>query len=199
MDAQRAIFGIATMAAVLGAGCGTSPPTEFHVLGSDAREPVAAVPDQASVGVGPVALPGYLDRPQMVTRPSDTDLELAEFHHWAEPLRDNVARVLGDNLARLLGSDRVYAFPWELRRAPDYRVAIDISRFEATAGAAVLIARWTVVYGPDDQVVAVRRSELEAPVDASSYAAIARGLSTALGDLSREIAQAIATAQAGGG
>jgi uncharacterized lipoprotein YmbA len=166
------------------------------VLSSEAAEATVRLPDHTSVGIGPVALPGYLDRPQMVTRPAPTDLRVAEFNQWAEPLRESVVRALGDDLSALLDSDRVYAYPWEARHTPDYRVAVDVNRFEAAGDHAVLVARWTLVRGPEPQVVAVKRSEFDEAVDGSDYSAIARGLSSALARLSAEIAAAIEAAEA---
>ena len=61
--------------------------------------------------VGPVTLPGYLDRPQIVTRKGRDEIEPAEFDLWPEPLKSSVSRTLGENLATLLRTDRVAIFP----------------------------------------------------------------------------------------
>ena len=75
-----------------------------------------------SIGVGPVHLPRYLDRPQIITRTKGTDLKLAEFHHWAEPLADTFMRVVSENLSTLVPTDRVYLHPWGVGVDLDYKV-----------------------------------------------------------------------------
>jgi len=49
-------------------------------------------------GVGPVTLPPYLDRSQIVMSDRANELNLAEFDQWAESLQTNFTRVLGENL-----------------------------------------------------------------------------------------------------
>ena len=48
------------------------------------------------IGVGPVTVPDYLDRPQIATRSSSSSLQFSEFDRWAEPLEKNLMRVLAD-------------------------------------------------------------------------------------------------------
>ena len=87
---------------LLGLEACTSTPSRFYVLSSlSASETIAATAATQGpvIGVGPITLPKYLDRPQIVTRAGSNQLALAEFDRWAEPLQDNVARVLAENLA----------------------------------------------------------------------------------------------------
>ncbi|HEX5606452.1 MAG TPA: PqiC family protein, partial [Candidatus Binatia bacterium] len=65
-----------------------------------------------SLGIGPIKIPRYLDREQLVTRISQNRFAIAENDRWAEPLEENFSRVLSENLSILLQIDRVAAFPW---------------------------------------------------------------------------------------
>ncbi len=188
-------FPLGVLIALLVAGCGSSPPTNFYVLNDVAPDPTAGTASMISVGVGSVRLPAYADRPQIVTRESSTDLQLAEFHQWAEPLQDSVVRVLKDNLAKLLSTDHVFAFPSEAQ--PRYRVSVDLARFDAEAQDAVLIAQWTLTNSNGTETLAVKRTRLTAQADLSDYSSIANALSDVLGQLSREIAAAITSAEDG--
>src|SRR5262252_2493897 len=92
-----------------------SPATQHYVL----SPVIEALPDGAEcsatplvIGVGPVTLPAYLDRPQMVIRPASDQIEINEFEQWGEPLRSGVTRVVAVNIARLLLETRVVRFPW---------------------------------------------------------------------------------------
>ncbi len=192
-DAPR--FRAPLLAAVLlaAAGCAETRPTNFYILSSlppAAAESLGAGGDKLSLGVGPATLPGYLDRPQVVSLASSNKLELAEFHKWAEPLQDNFLRVLAENLSILLATDRVERLP--LRRALpiDYQVAVEMIRFDADLdGTALLVARWKIL-DPDGRrpLVARKSSFTEASGSGTDREAVVAAMSRAVADLSREIA-----------
>src|SRR5215475_4363631 len=52
------------------AGCANTPPTQFYILPTLASADSAAANRDLTIGVGPVTLPPYLDRPQIVTNAS---------------------------------------------------------------------------------------------------------------------------------
>ena len=54
-------------------------------------DPATAAARGPVIGVGPITLPKYLDRPQIVSRASRNQLALGEFDRWAEPLQENVS------------------------------------------------------------------------------------------------------------
>ena len=81
------------------------------------------------VGVLPVFLPGYLDRPQVVTWTGPGELRIDEFLRWAEPLDAGVARVLGESLGTLLPSHRVIRAPWSSAAPLRCRVRLELARF----------------------------------------------------------------------
>jgi len=182
---------------IWGGGClgGTSAPTRFYTLVPMAGPPTEAAPLSGergpAVGVGPVTLPGYLDRREIVTRRGREEIELGEFDHWSEQLKDGAARVLGENLAILLHTDRVALLSWRGTRPVQYQVAVEVARFEGAAGADVTLeARWRIL-GGDGKELALRRSTVTEVAGAPGYGALVAAMSRALGALSREIATAI--------
>src|SRR5258706_9735649 len=56
-----------------------------------------------SVSVARVAVPGVVDRPQIVARVATNNVEIFDFHRWAEPLQEAIPRVVAGNLAQQLG------------------------------------------------------------------------------------------------
>jgi uncharacterized lipoprotein YmbA len=180
------------VAAVGLGGClgGASAPSKFYTLApvaSRAAESNPASPGFA-LGIGPVTLPGYLDRPQIVTRKGPDEIELAEFDRWAEPLKDSVPRILGENMAAQLQTDRVVLFPRQGSQVVQNRVAVDVIHFEGAAGADVALdARWRIL-GSDGKELASRRSILREPTGAPGYAPLAAAMSRVLGRLSQDIA-----------
>jgi hypothetical protein len=178
-------------------GClgGVSAPTRFYTLAPTAVPPSGTNPITAergpAIGVGPVTLPGYLDRRQIVTRRGRDEIELGEFDLWSESLKDGTARILGEDLAILLRTDRVALLLWRGSHPVQYQVAVEVARFEGATGADVTLdARWRVL-GGDGKELALRRSTVTEIADAPGYGALVAAMSRALGALSRDIATAI--------
>jgi uncharacterized lipoprotein YmbA len=194
MARLRLLAGGVTLLAA--AGClslgGGSRPTSFYLLSSLDPGEVVIGSDAVSLGVGPVELPAHLDRPQIVTRAEGNRLELAEFHHWAEPLRDNLTRVLADDLSVLLGTDRVWTYPWRRAAEVDYRVRVEVERFAAGPDPEVhLRGRW-ILSDAGGRPLATRRSSLRVPVSSlSDYAAVVEAMSRSVEELAGQMAAAI--------
>ncbi len=178
--------------------CAETQPAQFYVLSSleaskTVTVPASAKTKPASVGVGPIVLPEYLDRPQIVTRTSPTKLSLAEFDRWGEPLASLLGRVTAENLSVLLASERVYQLPRRGGERLDYRVQIDVFRFDADkSGQVFLSARWTLYDTRGQQPLKVGRTTVtEAAGSAGDFEGVAAALSRAVERLSRDIAREI--------
>ena len=61
--------------------------------------------ERTVIAIEAVQIPGYLDRPQIVTNLNDTEYQLAEFNQWTEGLDDTLTRVIAENLLSLLSAD----------------------------------------------------------------------------------------------
>jgi uncharacterized lipoprotein YmbA len=178
------------------AGCATTPPSRFYILSPVAADSAAQPAGHATaVGVGPIELPKYLDRPQIAVRTGANELGFNETHRWAEPLQDNVTGVLAENLSLLVPTDRISVYPWGRTTVIDYQVVAEILRFDADAsGNVVLSVYWTLYRDESRQVVAKNKAVFTEPVGGTGYAEIVTALSRALAALSREIAGSIRAA-----
>jgi hypothetical protein len=114
------------------AGCGISPKERFYTLGAGAAPARVEASASYSIAVGPVTIPAIVDRPQLVLRTGANRVMLAEQSRWAEPLKDSIARVIAGDLAQLLHDARVSAHPQGMTNEVDYRVLIDVQRFESS-------------------------------------------------------------------
>ena len=147
---------------------------------------------QRAISVGPIHLPGYLDQDQLVTRISQNRLTLSENDRWAEPLEDNIARVLAQDLAVLLQTDGVNVHPWPGRQRPTYQVEIEVLSFETdTAGTAHLVGRWVLRDVAKGQTIAEKETRLTASGAGTSTEQSVASLSKALGDFSVAIANVV--------
>lgn len=183
---------------VLG-GCGfgrRQPPTQLYILTALPRtEAALSAPrgQEISIGVGPVSLPQYVNRRQIVTGNTRNELYRASFAQWAEPLEDNLTRVLAENLSVLLSTARVIPFPWQGFAPIDYQVVVGVTRFLGEPGGEVsLEALWSIVGTDGRSVVVSRQSSVREQAGGQDYEALAAAMSRAVAALSRDIAEAIA-------
>ncbi|MGF1528818.1 MAG: membrane integrity-associated transporter subunit PqiC [Candidatus Competibacterales bacterium] len=181
--------------AALGGCATTGPDVQYYVLAPLPSGSNSKGLDRV-VGVGPVDLPQYLNRPQIVTRAGENQLTLAEFHRWAEPLEVNVAAVLAQNLTALLDGTTVAAFPWPAETTPDYRIRVTISRFEGDSdGNVSLVARWQLVDLQGQELQrgnALLGAAFVPPTDGEwDYGALVGAMNRVLGELSQDLARAL--------
>lgn len=194
----RVVCAVGAVTMLLG-GCARSQPTRFYVL-TVAHRPGEVPSEQAGgkqlvLGVGPIRFPEYLDRPQITGRSSGNRLALAEFDRWAEPLDAGFSRVLAENLSALLSIERVLFFPWKSTEHIDYRITVDVTRFDGVRGKQVsLVIRWAAFGSDGSELVAPRGSTVIVPTKGPGYEALAAAMSEAVGGLSLEIASALRTA-----
>jgi uncharacterized lipoprotein YmbA len=191
-----AIAACAALATLLG-GCSSAPATRFYTLDPVAaparpQEAAARAAKPLTIVVTDVRLPQYLDRPQIVTRGSDQRLNFAEYEHWGGSLRDEMIRILAENLGRLLPNDRVIAAPHPVPLQPDYRLALEVQRFERDADGRVrLVARWWLTRGADLAPLASPEATLAAAAGGSSTDALVQSMSAVYGELAQAIARSL--------
>lgn len=174
----------------LASGCASSPPTRYYLL-QPAGFAAAAAHTEAALGIGPVKLPAYLDRNEIVVEQTDFEVTLSDYSQWAEPLDDNIANVLAANLADLLGTDRISRYPRPPGTPVDYQVELDIGRFNARAdGRVVLETRWRLLDG-DRRPLQVRSARLSEPFTGEDMEAVVAAHSRILTWLSQAIAAAL--------
>jgi uncharacterized protein len=149
------------------------------------------------IGVLPVLLPAYLERPQVVTWAGPGEVRIDEFLRWAEPLDLAVARVVEEDLGTLLPSHRIIRAPWSASAALRCRVRLDLARFGPQPGGEVQLAgRWVLLPARGERPLVSRPVELRRGPRAGATGidpnASVEAMSELLGELSREIATAVA-------
>jgi uncharacterized protein len=182
-------------ASLIVGGC-ASQPSRFYLLSAVPNTETASLEMSGqqgpTIGVGPVTLPRYVDRPQIVTRTSPYELKVAEFDRWAEALDTNFTRVLAENLSILLPTARVVMSPWPRAIPIDYQVTVDVTHFLSQVGGdSLLIADWTLFKGEGQDALTSGRSRFSASPGGQDYAAIVAAMSQTVASLSREIATAV--------
>ena len=188
---------LAASSALVFCGCSLGrqqPPTRLYILtalpATDRALPGGA--PGSGIGVGPVTLPQYTNRLQIVTGNSGPELNRAPFENWAEPLEDNFTRVLAENLSLLLATDRVAVFPWKGPMDIEYQVVVEVTKFLGEPGGqASLEALWSVVGKNGRDVLKSKKSSFSEPVGAQNYEALAAAMSRTVAALSHDIATTV--------
>jgi len=175
------------------AGCARTASVSYYQLSpleAPRNEPASGEAGKMVLGIGPVRLPEYLDRSQLVTRLSANRLQLTDNHRWAEPLNKNIARVMGENLSALLGTSHIVFHPWPSSRVTDYQLLVEVLHFENESdGAARLVALWSVKGKDGGMVLPERRSSYLVPAPGRDQEGQVAALNQALGSFCREIAR----------
>jgi len=176
-------------------GCASSPPSRFYLLSPLQNEnevqPSAGVPC-ITIGIGPLKLPEYTNRPQIVTRTSQNELSRAQFDLWAEPLSNTFSRVIAENLTRLLCTESVHLFPWMASIKPDYIVRAEVMEISGDLDTtAYLQVQWTIWGAAERKELVRKRSNYSERVQDPTYHSLVQAYSIMVGQLSREIAEAI--------
>lgn len=195
LQTHRDLVGLLIFVVLL-AGCARTPSISYYQLASryDAagESGSAAAEPFRTIGLGPVRLPEYLARIQLVRRLSANQLEISSYQRWAEPLTESVPRILGENLAALLDRSHVVRYPWSGSRAVDNRIIVDILQFEGGPdGTVILDARWQMLDEAGAVLAAEQKSRFQLAASAEAEVQAA-ALSDALWLLARDIASVLA-------
>jgi uncharacterized protein len=208
----------AALAATLLSACANTPPPRLYVLSSlssPGTEPrqlaLAAAPESPSgapaaqrrmptttIGIVPVTVAQYLDRPEIIVRRSHNELQILESDRWAEPVGSTATRALVENLSVLLSQSRVSTTPLRGSQRATYELSVDLTAFEVDeGGAAVLAGDWALI---DPATGAARaggrlRKSIAVGRDAGGDA-IAAAMSRNLVEVSQDIAREIAAVSA---
>jgi uncharacterized lipoprotein YmbA len=186
------------------AGClgGQSSPTNFYMLSPLSSSPAGTAPASAEarshIGLETVKIAEYLNRNEIVLNLDNTIYHLAEFNQWAEPLSENLTRVLEENLTKLLQSDSIEVFLASESSIPfDYRLEVDVLRLDGNLGRQVtLIVQWALLEAEEDELILMRRSEYQTSAADETYKGLVLAKSRIIERLSRDIAEAVKTALA---
>jgi len=181
---------MAIIVTLLLAACGTSTPVRYFNL-----EPIDAISpgsgdDRRIVGLGPLDLPGYLARPQIVTRGANSEIIIDDFRRWAEPVDESIHRIVAANVEGLVDGVTVVSYPYHTMAQPEFRVYGDVVRFDADqTGRAELVVQWGIVSA--DRITAVPPTRAQYVSQASSTSdtgAVVTALNEVIADFSRDIA-----------
>lgn len=191
---------IAFFLALALSGCmsmSSSPTPRFYMPVSLEKDQVAQkieIPSGVIIAVGPIGIPEYLDRPQIVTKNDNGTMHFAQFDRWAEPLDSALNRLLIDDLAAMLPSANFQFFPCSFTIPLDYHVIADVVRLDIELNKdMVLEIQWSIIDSRSKKMILTKRSEMREAIAPHNYFGVSKALSSACAELSREIAGSLAS------
>lgn len=189
------------------AGClGTSRPSRFYTL-----EPLQvgdgprSTATDATLAVGPVEIPDYVDRPQIVTRSGTNELVIAEFDRWGGSLEEQISGSLVATLRERLAPQQITVVPRKsavLSSGTPYRVTVSISRFDGVPGQSVVLqASWELCTqsGGKEESLGVKEASVTEQINGPGYDVLVAAMQRALVRLAQQMADGIAAAKQAAG
>jgi len=173
---------------------GKSPETSYYLLPVLAETSPGAhgrTAAKVQVRIAPVVVAAYLDRAQIVFR-KDSQLSMADFARWGEPLQDGVARVVGSDLERLRPGLRSVSSQADLGLS-GLQLNLEVRRFDGAPGHPVSVeVRWRL---SERKTLAEGEYVRELTPEGEDYAGVVKALGTGLAELSLEISRQLAVAE----
>ncbi len=143
--------GLLIFLSLLLAGCiqlGEVPHPQNYYLLEPLTDPVPVLDNPVSeltIDIQDIVFPSFIDKPYIVFHDRDNLVTHQQAERWAEPVGDNLQRVIHANLTRLLNNSMVYMGPWEQRPAAALKIEIRIEDFSGQPGStANLTAFWRI-------------------------------------------------------
>lgn len=170
--------------ALLLTACGSSD--QYYRLNADGPAPLRAA--GLAVGIGPVDLPGYVDRAELVFQSDANAYQVPAKVRWAGPLGENFTRVLAADVGRRLGSGNVLPFPWPGNAKLRYQVSVQVRQFHAVSGGeAILDASWRVEEAATREVIRTRNGSFRERIAGDGYGPVVVAESRLVGQLAAAI------------
>ena len=183
---------LAGLGALALASC-ASAPVRYYTLVAPPATTAAPTATKLAFELLPVSIPAQVDRPQLVVRSGEQDMQLLNGERWIAPLADEVHAALAADLAQALPGRDVGTVP--AAGTPRLRIKLDVQRFDSQPGQDVLLAgTWSVrkldaTRGANTAPVVVCTDSVREAVDAG-YPALVAGHQRALAQVAAHIARA---------
>jgi len=165
----------------------------FYTLRAIADDQISKkfnISSQVIIGIGPVEIPEYLNRPHMVTQNKDRTLNFAQFDRWGESLDLSFKRLIHEDLSAMIGGVTLQMFPWSFAIPVKYQVVVSVMQLESVLDKDLFfVAQWSIIDLERKEMIFTKRSQFRQVINPHSYAGLAQALSDVCISLSSEIAE----------
>jgi uncharacterized lipoprotein YmbA len=167
-------------------GC-TSPNPNYYRIGALPGVSLAGGPP--TIEVRTISIPGYLDRPGIVKKADDYQLDIHTNDIWAEPLADMLQAAMVQDLTARLRSSTIIGAGGSIGANADLLIEINVIRFDPDPnGQMILQLQVGLRDGQSMDLLATRSLAHQAPTGGPVVANIVGGMSALWGQAADDIA-----------
>lgn len=173
--------------------CTAPTKVRYHMLsgGSPLQVNSASETPEYRVAIGPATIPEALDRQQIVLSVAPNRYAISDSDRWSEPLKREIPRVIAEAVGERLHAIHVAAHSQYGGQGADYRVLIDVLRFDSAPGKSITLeAKWSIRTRTGDRLKEAHFILVE-QVSAQGISPLVTAHAKALDELGREIAMTI--------
>lgn len=142
------------------------------------------------IGIGPIEIPEYLSRSQIIDNQTNNTLAIADNAYWAEPLDKSIARVISRNLIQMNSTRSFVDFPWRSDSKPRYSLRVHIDELSRSGKTASIKATWELVDNNSKTTILRHHFVRSLTADAGAKG-LAQAYSQLLAELSAEMDSAL--------
>ncbi len=177
-----------SLSALFFVGC-AGPNKAYYVLTATGPVPTGG---GIGIGVGPVTVAEYLNRPNLVTQEAPNQLGVASDHRWAGDLSENITRVAAADLGRILHTGNVRSYPWQNDSEISYQVTLDVRQLiSGSDGYANCEIGWRAYSLPDRRLKASKTFTDREALESDGYNSSVAAQSRLIGRLAESIASSL--------
>lgn len=179
-----------TLIGMLCSGCSNTPVQSSQYLLRPGPASAVSPGEEASIVLGSVGVPPYLDQQGLVLETAPNEINAARNHRWAEPLSYSVQRYLRVGISRASGLE----IGGRLTPVSEIEKQIDvvIHQFHATsAGEVRLVAEWRILDTDSKEVLVREDFSATEPLAVDGYPAVVRAHEVLLNRLAIAISSGI--------
>ncbi len=167
---------------------GSDPqPVQYYLLESMTDAPEFSSGETSNIDLELVNFPDYLDRLQIVTRNNNNGIDFSDSARWAEPLQDNMTRILRENIALMLPNANISVSPWENSGNDAVKVKLVVNKFSGKLGDHSQVdIRWTIDNGGESTI---QGHFIDQQPIGDNYHEMIVGLNSGINNLSLELAK----------
>ena len=178
--------------------CASSPDPNLYLMKTAQSPAPLQGNSNISVVVGPITMPEYLKRSEVVYRTNTHDIKVNENDRWAESLERNMTSVITSNVAAYLGTDQAFDYYANFVTQPDYSIRLNVTEFGRVSDDTVsLSVSWELVKKPTSQSE-LYLENLKAPIqysgdteEGANVSNVIAAMNEALNELSLRISNRI--------
>jgi len=149
-------------------------------------------PAKVVLGMDKITVPVYLRNDKITTRVNNNTLEEAEFHRWAEPVADNIKRVLAVNIHNQIQHVDVIHQPWAFDTKVSERLKIAVLRFDTDENSTShLVVTWSIYNADESKLLFRQTKSYQHSFEGTEYTYIVAAMSKNVNMFSQDVIRSL--------